>query len=80
MVGLQLFLSWNSHTKGCFSCFIWDLKIDTDSKGKFVSFTFTPSNDRVLCIAPGNGWTGGRFFEGLQNYMENKDRGNDNNT
>ena len=49
-----------------------------------MSFTFTPSNDRVLCvyspqgIAPGNSWTGGRFFEGVQNYRENKDKGNEN--
>ena len=54
------FFSWNSHTKGCSSCFIWDLNVDTDPKGRFVSFKFTPSNDRVLCvyatqgIAPGN--------------------------
>ena len=84
MVGLQLFLSWNSHTKECLSCFIWDLKVDTDPKGRFVSFKSTPSDDRVLCvyapqgIAPGNSWTGGRFFEGLQNYRENKDKGNEN--
>ena len=84
MVGLQLFLSWNSHTKGCLSCFIWDLNADTDPKGRFVSFKFTPSNGRVLCvyvpqgIAPGNSWTGGRFFGGLQNYRENKDKGNEN--
>ena len=81
---LQLFLSWNSHTKECLSCFIWDLKVDTDPQGTFVSFKFTPSNDRVLFvyapqgIAPGNSWTGGRFFEGLQNCRENKDKGNEN--
>ena len=60
------------------------LKVDTDPKGRFVSFKFTPSNDRVLCvyapqgIAPGTSWTGGRLIEGLQNYMENKDKGNEN--
>ena len=55
----------DSHTKGCLRCFIWDLKVDTDPKGRFVSFKLTASNDRVLCvhapqgIAPGNSWTGG---------------------
>ena len=29
-------------------------------------------------IAPGNSWIGGRFFEGLQGYMENKNKGNEN--
>ena len=34
-------------------------EVETDPKGKFVSFKVTPSNDRVLCvyalgIAPGN--------------------------
>ena len=83
-LGSNFFSLGDSHTKGCLSCFIWDLKIDTDAKGRFVSFKFTPSNDRVLCvyapqgIAPGNSWTGGRFFEGLQNYMEYKGKGNEN--
>ena len=39
-----------SHTKGCLSCLIWDLKVDNDPKGRFASFKFTPSNDRVLCF------------------------------
>ena len=48
-----------------------------------MSFKSTPSNDRVLCvfapqcIAPWNSWTGGHFFEGLQNYIENQDKGNE---
>ena len=29
-------------------------------------------------IAPGNSWLGGRFFKGLQNYIENKNEGNEN--
>ena len=29
-------------------------------------------------IAPGSSWIGGRFFEGLQGYMENKNKGNEN--
>ena len=27
-------------------------KVDTDPKGKFMSFKVTPSNDRVLCLCP----------------------------
>ena len=74
----------DSHTKGCLSCFIWDLKVDTDPKGRYVSFKFTPSNDRVLCVYAPSGYSTreqldrGRFFEGLQNYMENKNKGNEN--
>ena len=81
-VELQLFLSW--HTKGCLSCFIWDLKVDTDLKERFMSFKFTPSNDRVLCIYALSSYSTreqldrGRFFKGLQNYMENKIKGNEN--
>ena len=62
-LGSNFFSLGDSHTKGCLSCFIWDLKVDTDPKGRFVSFRFNPSNDRVLCvhapqgIAPGNSWT-----------------------
>ena len=40
----------DSHTKEYLSCFIWDWKVDTDPKGRFVSFKFTPSNNRVLCV------------------------------
>ena len=34
-------------------------EVDTDPKGRYVSFEVTPSNDRILCvyalgIAPGN--------------------------
>ena len=63
----------DSHTKGCFYCFIWDLKIDTDPKRRFLSFKLTPSNDRVLFVYAPSGYSTreqldrGRFFEGLQN-------------
>ena len=83
-LGSNFFSLGDSHTKGCLSCFIWDLKIDTDAKGRFVSFKFTPSNDRVLCVYVPSGYSTreqldrGRFFEGLQNYMENKNKGNEN--
>ena len=61
-------------------------EVDTDPKGRFVFFKVTPSNDSSLFvplkdIAPENSWLpggGGRFFEGLQNYMQNKNKGNEN--
>ena len=58
-------------------------EVDTDPKGRFLSFKVTLSNDRVLCVyAPSRDSTReqlarGRFFEGLQNYMENKNKGNE---
>ena len=83
-MGSNFFSLGDSHTKGHLSCFIWDLKIDTDAKGRFVSFKFTPSNDRVLCVYVPWGYSTrdqldrGCFFEGLQNYMKNKNKGNEN--
>ena len=59
-------------------------EVDTDPKGRFVSFKITLSNNRVLCVcAPSGHCTReqlikGRFFEGLQNYMENKCEENEN--
>ena len=58
---------------------------DTNPKGRFVSFKVTPSNDRVLCVYDPSGYSTReqlarwRFFEGLQNYMNNK-KGNENKT
>ena len=69
------------HTKGCFIC---DLKVDSDTKRRYASFKFTPSNDRVFCVYASSGYSTteqldtGRFFEGLQNYKENKDKRNEN--
>ena len=60
------------------------MKLDTDPKGRFVSFKFTPSNDRVLCIYAPSGYSTKeqldreRFFEGLQHYTENKNKVNEN--
>ena len=60
------------------------IEVDTDPKGRFVSFKITLSNNRVLCAcAPSWHCTReqlikGRCFEGLQNYMENKCEGNEN--
>ena len=53
-------------------------EVDTDPKGRFVSFKVTPSNDRVLCVYARSGHSTreqlsrGRLFEGLQSYMKNK--------
>ena len=83
-LGSNFFSLGDSHTKGCLSCFIWELKVDTDPKGRFVSFKFTPSNDRVLCVYAPSGYSTREqlerelFFEGLQNYMKNKNKGNEN--
>ena len=83
-LGSKFFSLGDSHTKGCLPCFIWDLKVDTDPKGRFASFRYTPTNERVLCVYAASGYsTGeqldmGHFFEGLQNYMENENKGNDN--
>ena len=58
-------------------------EVDTDPKGRFVSFKVTTSNESSLFvplqgIAAENSLLGGRFFEGLQNYMQNKNEGNEN--
>ena len=79
-LGSNFFSLGDSHTKGCLSCFIWDLKVDTDPKGRFVSFKLTPSNDRVLCvhapqgIAPGNSWTGGVSLKDYQSKWKIRTR------
>ena len=59
-------------------------EVDIDPKGRFASFKVTLSNNRVLCFcAPSRHNTReqlvkGRFFERLQNHMENKCEGNEN--
>ena len=59
-------------------------EVDTDQKRMFMSFKFTPSNVRVLCIFASSRhntreqFAKGHFFEELQNYMENKSKGNEN--
>ena len=61
-------------------------EVDSDLKGRFLSFKVTPSNDSVLCVqASSENSTReqlamGRFFEGLKNYMENKNEGNEKKT
>ena len=70
----------DSHTKSLEGV----TEVDTDPKERFVSFKVTPSNDKVLCVYAPLGHSTreqlarGRFFEGVQNYMENKNEGNEN--
>ena len=58
-------------------------EVETDPKRRFVSFEVTPSDDRVLCIYAPSGrntreqLARAHFFEGLQNYMENKSEENE---
>ena len=54
-------------------------EVDTNPERRFVFFKVTTSNESSLfvplqSIAPENSW---RFFEGLQNYMQNKNEGNE---
>ena len=86
-MGPIFFSPGDSHTKGILFLLHLGLEgiteVDTDPKGEFVSFKVTPSNDRVLFvplqgIAPENSWLGERFFEGIQNYMQNKNDRNEN--
>ena len=59
-------------------------EVDTDPNRKFVFFKVTLSDDRVLCLYAPSGYSTryqlarGRFFEGLQNYVENKNEGSEN--
>ena len=86
-LGAIVFSPEDSHTKGLPVLLHLGLEgvaeFATDPKGRFVSFKVTPSNDRVLCVyAPSVHNTReqlarGRFFEGLQNYTENKNEGNE---
>ena len=49
-----------------------------------MSFKVTPSNDRVLCVYVPSGHSSReqlarvRYFEGQQNYMDNKNEGDEN--
>ena len=60
MVGLQLFSLLESH-KSMLVLLHLDLEgiteVDTDPKGRFVSFKGTASNDRVLCVYAPSGYS-----------------------
>ena len=65
-MGAIFFFPGDIHTKGLLVLLHLGLEgvneVDTDAKGRLVSFKITPSNDIVLCvyapIAPGNSWLG----------------------
>ena len=84
-MGPIIFSPEDSHTEGLLVLLHLGLegvtKVDTDPKRRFTSFKVIPSNDRVLCVcAPWGHRTRlakGGFFEGLQNYMENKNEINE---
>ena len=74
--------------KDCSSCFFWVLKVSLRlaliQKGGLCPFRLLPLITEFYVfmflqgIAPRNSWLGGRFFEGLQNYMESKSEENKN--
>ena len=86
-MGTIFFSPGDSHTEGLLVLLHLGLEgvteVATDPKGRFVSFKVTPSNDRVLCVYAPSGHSTreqlarGCFFEGLQNYMENKNERNE---
>ena len=87
-LGAIFFCPGDSHTKGMLFLlhlgFESIIEVDTDPKGKFVSFKVILLNDRVLFVYDRSGYSTrkqlvrGGFFEGLQNYMQNKNEGNEN--
>ena len=82
MLSPIFFSPGDSHTKGLLFLLHMGVEgiseVGTDQKGRIVSFKITLSNDCVLCVyVPYVHSTRGqlamtRFFERLQNYMENK--------
>ena len=87
-MGAIFFSPRDSHTKGLLVLlhlgFEGVTEVTTDPKGRFVSFKVPPSNDRVLSVYVASGHSNReqlareRFFGGLQNYMKNKNEGNEN--
>ena len=87
------FSPWDTYSKGILILLHPDFadvtEIDSDPKGRFVSFKAAPSDDRVLCVYAPSGHSNrehsnreqlarGHFSEDLQNYIENKFQGNEN--
>ena len=71
-MGAVFFSPEDSQTKGLLALLYQGLEgvteVNTDPKGRFVSFKVTPSNDRVICvyalgIAPGNSCLEGVFLK-----------------
>ena len=88
-LGPIFFSAVDSHTKGLLVLFHPGLEgiteVDTDPKGGVCVLHgySTLSNEEVLCVYAPSGYSireqlaRGRFFKRLQNYMENKDEGNE---
>ena len=59
-------------------------EVETDLNRRIVSLKITHSDDRVLCVYVPSGHNTkkqlarGHLFKGLQNYMENKSKRNEN--
>ena len=72
--------------KECFLCFIWVLRVSLRliliQKGGLCPLRLPPLMIVLFVplqgVAPENSWLGGLFFEGLQNYIQNKNEGNEN--
>ena len=70
----------------CFLCFIWVLKVSLRStliqKRDLYSLSLLPLREFSVCAPSGYGTreqlARDRFFEGLQNYMQNKNERNEN--
>ena len=70
----------------CWFCLIWvfevSLRLTLILKGGLCFLRLLPMMTDLSVVmplqdvAPGKSWLGGRFFEGLQNYMKNKKEGN----
>ena len=84
IIGSNFLSLGDGHKKESLPSFIWNLKVDSDLKGRFLSFKFTSSNDRVLSVYAPSGYSTRkqldreRFFKGLQIYVGNKYKGNEN--
>ena len=87
-MGPIFFSPEDSHTERLLVWLHLDLEgiteVNTDPKGCLCPLRLLPLMTEfsvfmpLQCIAPGNRWLEGGFFEGLQNYMENKNEGNEN--
>ena len=72
--------------KECFLCFIWVLRLSLRliliQKGGLCPLRLPPLMIVLFVplqgVAPENSWLGGLFFKGLQNYIQNKNEGNEN--
>ena len=59
-------------------------EVDTDAKGRFMSFKVTPSHDRVLCVYTPSGYSTreqlvrGHFFKDYKIIWKIKNEGNEN--